>query len=208
MPAGRGEAFTVAYAQIPPNQRVRTLEHTIRRGETLSGIAKLYGTTVRSLQDINGIRNPNSIRAGQRLIVRVGPGATVRPPTQTASAPAASRTATTTRSNDASTTPANTVRYTVRGGDTLWEIARRYGVDVDELRSWNQLGANSTIRPGQVLALQPRAEVLVYRVQPGDTLWEIARRHGVTTERLIAWNNLPGNGLIRPGDQVEVPVDR
>ena len=48
---------------------------------------------------------------------------------------------------------AGTVRYTVRDGDSLWTIAKRYGVTVSELRQWNGLGSNSRLRIGQKLVI-------------------------------------------------------
>ena len=49
-------------------------------------------------------------------------------------------------------------------------------------------------------------QVVQYRVRPGDTLWQVAQRFGVTTANLTAWNKLPRNGLIRPGDNLKIHV--
>ncbi len=206
VPAGYGDAFEVAYAKIPPSRRVRVLEHTVRRGETLSHIARRYGTTIRELQQANRIRDPHAVRAGQRLVVRLGPdvgtGATNRASSQDeerTSAPAQ------TASPNPREIPTKSV-YVVRPGDSLWMIARRHGVGVDQLRAWNQLGSGDHILPGQELVIRPETRVVVYQVRPGDSLWSIARRHGVTMEQLIEWNDLGRDAVLRPGDRVEVPL--
>lgn len=67
LPEGLGAGFEVAYAAIPPDERIRVKEHVVRRGETLSGIAARYGTTVRIIQDANGIRRPDRLQIGQVL---------------------------------------------------------------------------------------------------------------------------------------------
>lgn len=111
--------------------------------------------------------------------------------------------------------------YTVRAGDTLAAIARRYGVSVETLVAANNIKNPRALRIGQELlvpkngwsptsavaekrqAPRPRAESprnpLRYRVKPGDTLYSIARRHGLTVEAIRARNNLSGT-VIRPGD--------
>jgi len=100
--------------------------HVVRRGETLSGIARRYGVSVEQLRQWNGLAS-SQLRTGQRLIVRAG--------------------------NEANPSRASElVRYRVQRGDTLSEIARRYGVSVEQLRRWNGLRSNQ-IRVGQVLRI-------------------------------------------------------
>jgi murein DD-endopeptidase MepM/ murein hydrolase activator NlpD len=99
--------------------------------------------------------------------------------------------------------------YTVRAGDSLYEIARAHGVTIDALIAWNQLDG-SLIRPGQVLQLAPVAgapapEPLVVHVQPGDSLWSLARAHGSTVEALTAANSLSPNATLRVGLALTVP---
>lgn len=200
VPAGRGPAFTVAYAKIPPSRRVQVLEHTVRRGETLSHIARRYGTTVRAIQDANRLRNPHAIRAGQALIVRMGPGAAAAGGASSAGSSRASA-APTARPADGDAT-----RYVVRRGDSLWSIARRHNVSVDDLRAWNDIDSGNRILPGQELVVGSQARVIIHRVQAGDTVWGIARRYGISVSDLIEWNRLGSDAIIRPGDRVEVPV--
>jgi N-acetylmuramoyl-L-alanine amidase len=98
--------------------------------------------------------------------------------------------------------------YTVRPGDTLWEIARKYGTEVQTLKELNGLSAN-LIRPGQELKLPAEAEersenARLYVVRRGDTLWHIARRYGTTVQALKDANRLATN-RIYPGQRLRLP---
>lgn len=89
--------------------------------------------------------------------------------------------------------------YVVRFGDTLWSIARRFGTTVQAIAQANGIVNINYIRVGQVLCIPGGTPPPtpppsgVYIVQPGDTLWSIARRFGTTVEA-IAWVN----GIINP----------
>ena len=146
LPDGLAEPFAVAFAEIPPEKRLRFLEHTVRRGETLSGIASRYGSTVSVLQEANGIRRANQISVGQRIRI---PSAGMR-------AAAVTRVASSSTSNRSSS---DVSTYRVRSGDSMWSIARRQGITVGELMRWNQLTENSIIKPG---------DRLIVREPPGE----------------------------------------
>jgi len=98
--------------------------------------------------------------------------------------------------------------YQVRTGDSLWTIARSLGVSVLDLRIANGLSSNR-IYPGQLLQV-PSNEVRMaggysYHVQPGDSLWEIARAHSTAGSRIRQENGLRSD-RIRPGQVLTVPV--
>jgi LysM repeat protein len=95
--------------------------------------------------------------------------------------------------------------YRVSGGDTLWLLSQRYGTTVAEIQTLNQPGTD--LRPGQFLYLPVLREGdgLVYRVQPGDTLYLISRRHGREVEAIRRLNGL-GQDLIYPGQTLLVPI--
>jgi membrane-bound lytic murein transglycosylase D len=117
---------------IGPVPQIRNDEstiHVVRQGETLSQIAGRYRVTVRNIREWNNLPN-DTIRPGQELKIQ---------------------TAVAERSGDIASTGPSSRRYIVQRGDTLWEIARRHNVSVDELRQWNNIG--NTIKPGDELLI-------------------------------------------------------
>ncbi|MDR7414924.1 MAG: LysM peptidoglycan-binding domain-containing protein [Armatimonadota bacterium] len=102
--------------------------------------------------------------------------------------------------------------YTVQPGDTLTRIAARYGVSVRDLVEANGLEDPDVLRPGQVLRIPGRADEEavqreeVYEVQPGDTLWRLARRYRTSPQQLAALNGIPVEGVLRVGQRLRVPA--
>ncbi|GBD29245.1 Murein hydrolase activator NlpD [bacterium HR32] len=102
--------------------------------------------------------------------------------------------------------------YRVTEGDSLWEIARRFGTTVEAIAAANELSDADFLRPGQVLQVPVgrAAEVASsgparYTVRPGDTLWAIALKTGVRVEALAAANGIQGDRL-RVGQRLVIPV--
>ncbi len=107
------------------------ITHTVRPGENLSVIAKRYRVSVAELQRWNNISDPRTLRAGYELIV-------FHTPTQSGSSAAKS----------------GEIRYVVLRGDSLWSIARKHKVKVNDLRSWNSLDKSAVLQPGQKLRIE------------------------------------------------------
>jgi len=114
-----------------------TLSHTIARGDTLSGIARRYGVSVSALKSTNNLKN-NNIRAGKRLLVPFGGKAQASATQQSSKA----------QTNEK-------VIHKVKRGDTLWGIAKRYDVAVNQLLAWNKLSKNQILKLNQSLILFP-----------------------------------------------------
>ena len=95
--------------------------------------------------------------------------------------------------------------YTVQRGDTLSEIAARFGTTVSELVRLNNIADRDRIYPGQVLILResgsvtPPSGATTYTVQRNDNLTEIAARFGTTVAELVRLNNIANPNLIYPG---------
>ncbi|WP_282160186.1 LysM peptidoglycan-binding domain-containing protein [Ulvibacterium marinum] len=122
------------------NNRIR---YRVRSGDYLGKIAERYGVGVSQIKRWNGLRS-NNLRVGQRLTIfpRRTPGAAV----------ASNQTKTTSKAQNQNFPPGAKV-HTVRSGDSLWTISRKYpGVSVDKLKQWNGLNSNS-LKPGTKLKL-------------------------------------------------------
>lgn len=96
--------------------------------------------------------------------------------------------------------------YVVKKGDTLWSIAKKYGISVDELKSINGL-INNFLSVGQLLKISGKANTsnTVYTVKKGDTLYAIASRYGVSVDELKKYNNLTSN-VLSIGEILYIPT--
>ena len=100
--------------------------------------------------------------------------------------------------------------YTVKAGDTLYSIARKFNLTVDELKALNNLTSNN-LSVGQVLIISEETNIppqpgdaIVYTVQSGDTLYKIANQYGVTVADIIELNNL-GTTVLTVGQKLLIP---
>ncbi len=115
-------------------------------------------------------------------------------------------------------TPSVTTTHTVKGGDTLLDIALTYNVTVDAIKTANGMGDDDTIYPGDTLIIPaqggaspaatppPATGTTLHTVAQNETLGEIALRYGVTTDALLAANNLESADLIQVGQQLIIPT--
>ncbi len=151
-----------------------TMEITIQWGDTLSELAIQYHTTVAELVRLNDIQNPNLIYAGETLIVP---------------------------STNEQTGQSQV--YTVKRGDTLSEIAMKYGTTVQAIAQDNNISNVNLIYPGQRLVIRDTCRYdcghRIYTVKPGDSLWIIARRYNTTIANIVRLNRIQNPRLIYPG---------
>jgi LysM repeat protein len=176
------------------------LTYRVRAGDTVWDIARRSGTSVRAVLAANGLRGTSLIQPGQ--VLRLPRGA-VR---HLAVAAPGARTARGTKSRP--------VVHVVRAGDTVWEVARRYGVPADAVLRANRLGTHAMIRPGRKLVLpgatprrRPAAvteSTRAHVVRSGETVTTIARRYGVTVGSVLRRNNLRPTSMIYPGRRLLV----
>jgi membrane-bound lytic murein transglycosylase D len=141
IPEGYRERASVAVNNLPrwiPPEAQYTW-HYVKSGETLSTIADRYHTTASAIARLNGLRSLHYIRPGQRLKIP-GRGAAAAPPPPKISAK---------RGEKAS--------YTVMEGDTLYSIARKFGMNLDDFLILNGLAAQDKIYPGQVVWVVPKS---------------------------------------------------
>ena len=214
LPRHAVERFRTNLAQYPPQNRDHWIRHDIARGDTLGGIADRYRTTVAVLKEANRLSS-DLIRAGRHLMVPASagnldarqPGTTMRARLDASGLP----------------DPANST-YRVRRGDSLSLIAHNHGMSTSQLAAWNGLSMNTVIHPGQRLTVHRRnngsipavsrkrnagpsdgsARTFVHVVKYGDTLSDIAQRHGTTALKLAQFNRIKKSAILRPGQKLHV----
>ncbi len=184
------------YASRQNRQKSDDGSYVVQQNDTLWDIARGFSISVESLCAANNLERRDVIRPGQRL--RIPDGAT------RAVAPSVGR-----------QTFSSSSTHTVRSGDTLYDIALRYGVTVTALRRANGL-STSRIYPGKVLRIPAQVDTGspppdraanqpdTYMVRKGDTLYDIARRFGTSISALRRANGL-SSSRIYPGDILRIP---
>ncbi len=180
--------------------------YTVQSGDTLSGIANRFSTTVNHLASLNDISNPNRIYVGQRLLVRQ----------QTSSQTNTNNT--NTSSNTTNTSSSATGTYTVQSGDTLSGIANKFGTNYESLANLNNISNPNRIYVGQVLKLSANSNTASsahqattnatpagsYSVKDGDSLSAIAARYGMSYETLARLNNISNPNRIYVGQVLKL----
>jgi membrane-bound lytic murein transglycosylase D len=196
LPKGYSEKFTAQINSLPESKRVLFKEHIVRKGETLSAIAKKYGTTTAELSQANNLKmKPKTVlRAGQSVII---PMSGVNPPQTVAASSGKTR----------PSVVASAKSYIVRKGDTLSKIASLFHVSVQKLRSWNNLASNRLVVGKKLVVASAAAappKKVVHKVQAGETLDRIATAYNTSVGAIISWNDKNDLSVIHPGDQITI----
>jgi membrane-bound lytic murein transglycosylase D len=133
LPLGTGQRFAKGVATLTPEDRVQWQRYRIERGDNLIGIARKFDTEVGLLREVNDIKG-SMIRAGKTLMIPKGASweqslAMV------------------------SKQPSKERGYRVKRGDSLYEIADKFDVTIEDIISWNALDPSAYLQPGQKLTL-------------------------------------------------------
>jgi len=214
LPVDKAQSFSERVAGLSDEERLKWTAHEVKAGDTLGSIAARYHTDVATLRQVNAIRG-NTIRAGQSLLIPAS-----RQPLNYYSLSAPVR-----WFGDLS--PAGDGQrylYTIKRGDTLWDISRQYGISVNRLCAWNGISDRAVLQPGMQLtvwvkqdlpaeaeivrvahtATADKQERVRYIVREGDSLWQISRRYGVTVQQLQKWNGIDHRHLLQPGQSLDI----
>ncbi len=145
VPPEKAAQLKASLDQLKTQKVGRIMVHTVRRGETLSAIARRYDVSMQDIMEFNQIRSAKRLRIGMELEIPTEQERVVR---SQASRQSTRRTEPASRPDDGEN------RYRVRSGDNLWRIAQRSGVSVEQLQRLNNLNSRSKLQPGQTLRLR------------------------------------------------------
>jgi len=115
------------------SKRLNRVVHTVHRGDTLTNIAKKYAVTTRQIRQWNKMGRRSMVRKGEKLAIWSKKRARVK--------------------SVVSRSRGRKIYHTVRSGDTLSSIARRYSVRLSQIRTWNKMGRRNLVRKGEKLAI-------------------------------------------------------
>ncbi len=166
--------------------------HRVRKGDTLSAIARKYKTSIRTISSANNINRRHTIIAGKVLKIPSRNHIVSNKPI--ASHPIE---------------PGKTLRYTVRSGDNLWIIARKFGTTTKTIMLVNKL-SNTELSIGQKLYITSSKDQItvaankesLYRVRSGDSPFLIAKRYNMNLDRFLTLNHLREGSTIFPGQKL------
>lgn len=215
LPVDKVAQFEEALAKHPESERIRWKRHKIRKGQTIGTIARKYRTSISMIKKVNRLRG-NTIVVGRSLTIPV----------------ATKSLAFYNKSNDqrlkrVKSTPRKGKKHThtVRNGDTLWDISRKYKVSTRRLAKWNGMAPRDTLKIGQKLVVWSRSSgvkktswsavannsatnrKITYRVRRGDSLSRIASKFRVSINQLRRWNRLPKGKFLQPGQYLKLFID-
>lgn len=207
--------FKTALAKSDPSARIKWVRHPIKSGQTLSQIAKQYKTTIDKIKAVNEL-SKNGIRAGDHLIV---PVARLSESHYSMSESERNKKRLNLNKNG------KKVVHTMRKGDSLWGVAKRYNTTVKQLIKWNQLSDVRSIPIGKELVLwlpntakhQDLKKIVdavphidrqvTYRVKKGDNLSRIANKFDTTVTKIVKLNNLDINQPLKIGQRLKISVN-
>ena len=181
------DSKSVEIASLKNVKKRTSIAYKVRSGDNLSVIARRFGTSISSIKRANNLRG-SFLRAGQRLRIPTRGSSSYR---------------TTYKKPNNSKRRSSAGVYVVKSGDTLGEIAEKYGVGLSKLKKRNGIGGSS-IRAGQKLHIPTGSKNSTnYKIRNGDTLSEIATKYRVSVADIQKWNNLNSTRLVA-GDKIKI----
>ncbi len=212
IPFGKKELFLRNFEALSPDERLKFKTHVVKKGETVSKIAKLYRVDLEPILQLNRLSKKSRLPKGMNLLIPLPIDQDQKPETVAKK---------TSNGGDRPPKPSEKT-YTIKKGDSLWSIANELGVNVGALSSWNNLYPEKKLMPGDKLEIRmtktsgatdelrgkrPTREI-IYVVKEGDTLWMIAKKFNLTVSEIKAWNHLNGTNPIHPADRLRLKVSR
>jgi membrane-bound lytic murein transglycosylase D len=203
----------------PSNTSKDNQFHKVEAGESLALLSKKYNATIAQLKEWNNLNKKGTILQGQQLIVNRS--ANTQTETVLASNERESR-------NQTTQDKAQGKPYTVKKGDTYSSLSTKFSISIDDLKTLNSnIGNNLVIGqkiivtgtqphtesvnlaqntdPSDIKKQQGDTKYITYKVQPGDTLLDIANKNETSIYKIKKWNKLKTENVV-PGQEIKIKV--
>jgi LysM repeat protein len=207
-----GTTAAIAFTAFGATAANADEQHKVSRGDTVGDLALRYGSTIDAIIAANRLNSHATIFAGTTISI-----------------PTVSKSGSSTSTKKSSTTASTGVSsgtHTVKSGDTVWDLARKYDTTVSSIIKNNGLNKSAVIHAGQKLSIpgaggatttssastspakstgKTSASVGSHKVSPGDTVWDLARKYGTSVPAIIKANGLGQSASIRIGQMLSIP---
>jgi membrane-bound lytic murein transglycosylase D len=205
VPVGKGQILLAKVNDLPaycPPAGVASssgyIIHKVRKGETIASISRKYRTSPEVIMDFNGFKKNETLAVGWKIKV----------PTKAGSVQAKGAKA----SGQVAAKEEKPVKYVVKKGDSIWQIASRHNTTAKEIQTFNRL-KGSSLHTGQVLLIPLSqaacsvAQTKNYTVKGGETPFMIAKKHDMELGDFLKLNNLTPHSTIFPDQTVLVKAN-
>lgn len=188
----------------PSTRQTEFIAYTVKKGESAYHIAREHGITVEELLKINELNSVKSIKTGKTIQV-----------------PSVKKGSTTFAKKENKEQHQSEQSYIVKKGDTLFSIAKKHNVEVEDLANWNGIRGNQMLKIGDKIALKPTQEQksdfnsiaeqkdkglsiknIYYTVNSGDTISAIAKKLSTRPENIMEMNNLSAKSILHVGQKL------
>jgi len=190
--------------------------HIVKKGESLWSIAQKYNLSVNQILSTNNIANSELISIGQEM--KISSPENVIADTNIVNPTVINNKNNDINSNISQSKNTEPITYTVKAGDTLWSISRKYGASTEVIFDINNLKDKDLLSLGQKLEIpaigggvsssnqKQEPTIITYTVVKGDTLWSISQRYDVKMTSIISANNLKEISRLSIGQKLKFPI--
>lgn len=204
LPVDAADTFTANLSQLSGDERLGVARYRVRRGDTVSNVARRFHTSVNVIRELNDMPR-GTFAVGTELRV---PATEFVLPQKVMLAAA--------RVDGRGRSLRRPHVHVVREGESLWAIARHHGMNVRTLARMNGMRPGDHLRAGQRVRLSRGGTVarhtgdsarrVTYVVRSGDTLARIARLFQVKVSQILAWNGMSAHSPILAGQRLTIRV--
>jgi len=220
LPSHSVAKFELGLNKLSKKDRLAWQRYKIKSGDNLGVIANKFNTRVDLIQQVNNIKG-NQIRAGKHLLIPVA--------AKSLDSYVFSQEQRIAKKQNRPQKGRKLV-HTVKSGDNLWDIGRKYKVNSKSIAKWNGFAPRDTLKLGQKLVIWQKSNTksnksnyansktgnrvenaimrnITYKVRRGDSFARIADKFNVRISDIERWNNLDRKKYLQPGQRLKLSVD-